>query len=479
MASVVPYPVQVEAELDPQLSRWLWLVKWLLAIPHYLVLAFLWMAFGVLSVVAFFAILFTGRYPRAIFDFNSGVLRWSWRVAYYAYGALGTDRYPPFTLAEAPQYPARLEVAYPEQLSRGLVLVKWWLLAIPHYLIVAFLIGGGSILWRSDHWSYGTGGGGLISLLVLIAAIVLAFTGRYPAGLFDLVLGLNRWVLRVAAYAGLMTDAYPPFRLDLGGHERGGTLTLPPSTPGGPSGAAPRAATPPGGGWTAGRVMALVAGALLILVSLGSLGGGAAALWADRSQRDSAGYLTADSTRFTTTSYALTSEGVDLRDGASWLYRNAFGTVRIRATSADPSTPLFVGIAPTAESDRYLQGVAHDSVSDLGNVRTGTTYRSHPGGAPEVLPAGQPFWAATTVGTGTRTLTWRIASGDWAVVVMNADGRAGVDVTADIGATAPALLWVAVGALAFGALLLAAGVTLLVLAVRRASGQPPYPAAVS
>ena len=223
------YPVHVTATLDPRVSRGLWLVKWLLAIPHYVVLAFLWLAFILSSVVAFFAILFTGSYPRAIFDFNVGVLRWNWRVAYYAYGALATDQYPPFSLRERKDYPAHLEVDYPEHLSRGLVLVKWWLLAIPHYLILAFFVGGGfyTASQSSDQSAPWMAGGGLIGLLALVAAVVLLFTGRYPRPIFDLLLGMNRWVLRVAGYAGLMTDKYPPFRLDQGGNEApDGTLVI-------------------------------------------------------------------------------------------------------------------------------------------------------------------------------------------------------------------------------------------------------------
>src|SRR6185369_384716 len=138
--SAAIYPARVEADLDPRLSRWLWLVKWVLAIPHYVVLAFLWSAFVVLSAVAFVAILATGQYPRRIFDFNVGVLRWTWRVQYYAYGALATDAYPPFTLKEVPEYPAHFDVAYPNRLSRGLVLVKSWLLALPHYIVAGLLV---------------------------------------------------------------------------------------------------------------------------------------------------------------------------------------------------------------------------------------------------------------------------------------------------------------------------------------------------
>jgi hypothetical protein len=194
-------------------------VKWLLAIPHFIVLFFLWIAFVAVSVVAFFAILFTGRYPRGLFDFNVGVLRWSWRVGFYSYSALGTDQYPPFSLHEVPDYPARLVVDYPESLSRGLVLVKWWLLALPQYLIVAVFAGGAWATWTGmgSEWMWSSGG--LVGLLVFFAGVVLLFTGSYPKSLYDFILGMNRWVFRVAAYAALMTDAYPPFRLDMGGTE--------------------------------------------------------------------------------------------------------------------------------------------------------------------------------------------------------------------------------------------------------------------
>ena len=197
----IPYPLSFNGELTEPLSRWLWLVKWFLLIPHYIVLCFLWLAFAGAWIIALFAILFTGRYPRGLFEFNVGVLRWTWRVGFYSYQALGTDKYPPFTL-KAGDYPADLEVAYPEKLSRGLVLVKWWLLAIPQYMVISSFQGG-----------LGPRYGGLISLLAIFAAVAVLFTRKYPKDIFDFVFSMNRWSYRVLAYFALMTDRYPPFRL--------------------------------------------------------------------------------------------------------------------------------------------------------------------------------------------------------------------------------------------------------------------------
>ncbi len=235
-AATSVHPLRIEGRLEPT-SRWLWLVKWLLLIPHYIVLAFLFIAAFLLTVVAFFAILVTGRYPRSIFDFNVGVLRWAWRVGYYGYSALGTDRYPPFSLYAAADYPASLDVQYPERLSRGLVLIKWWLLAIPHYIILAVLVGGTTISAHNGHPSslLQVPSSGLISLLVIVGGVVLLFTSRYPRGIFDLAMGLNRWVYRVFVYVMLMRDEYPPFRLDMGGDEPhaapGSPLPAPPPPP--------------------------------------------------------------------------------------------------------------------------------------------------------------------------------------------------------------------------------------------------------
>ena len=178
--------------------------------PAWVVIAFLWVGFLAVTVAAFVAILATGRYPRALFAFNVGVLRWTWRVSYYATVALGTDRYPPFTLART-DYPAELDVPYPERLSRGKALVKWWLLALPHYAVLAAFLGtwNQAVVIEGFRLPFP----GLVAVLTLVAGVVLLFTGRYPRDVFALVVGIARWTLRVIAYAALMRDDYPPFRL--------------------------------------------------------------------------------------------------------------------------------------------------------------------------------------------------------------------------------------------------------------------------
>jgi hypothetical protein len=200
------YPVHLTGDID-QPSRALWLLKWLLIVPHVILLAFLAVAFVVVTIVAFFTVLFAGRYPRNLFDFNVGVLRWGWRVSFYGYGALATDKYPPFTLKSI-EYPADLEIDYPEKLTNWRVLVKWFF-AIPHYAVLAALTG-----WAMRPAS--AGGAhfvGLLWVLVLIAAFILLFTRKYHRDIFKLVMGIQRWAYRVIAYVSLMTDEYPHFRM--------------------------------------------------------------------------------------------------------------------------------------------------------------------------------------------------------------------------------------------------------------------------
>jgi hypothetical protein len=445
-------PVRIEGRLDPDLSRWLWLVKWLLAIPHYILLAFLWLAFFVLTVVAFFAILVTGRYPRGIFDFNVGVLRWSWRVAFYSYGALGTDRYPPFTLHDAPDYPATLHVDYPERLSRGLVLVKWWLLAIPQYVLVGIMIGGGSFAAsRTDDWEWGGVGGGLIGLLVLFAGVALLFRGTYPRGIFDFVLGLDRWVARVAAYAGLMTDRYPPFRLDQGGSDPGGTIAAP----------APATAEPQGGGGV-GRIVLLVLGAVAALLAFGALAGGCALVAIDQTQRDDDGFLMSPSEDLRAPTYAIVSETAELdTDGAEWALDAFLGTVRIRSES---ERPVFVGIATEADVAAYLDGVERDRVSSFEND---PRYEREPGAAPEGPPGEESFWVATASGSGEQTLEWEPEDGNWQVVLMNEDASRGVSSQMSIGAELDSVLWIGIGLLAAGAVLAALAALAITGGIRR------------
>jgi Domain of unknown function (DUF4389) len=202
MSSVTSYPIEIRGDLASSINPWLFLIKWLLIIPHLIVLAVLAVALVFSWLFSLVAIVSTGKYPVGFFNFNVGVLRWLWRVGFYSYQALGTDQYPPFSLKPDPTYPADITVRYPSSLAKGRTFVQWWILAIPHYLIVAIFQGG-----------IGYHFGGLQALLLLFAALANLFVGRYPRDLLDLIMGINHWVYRVAAYALLFTNEYPPFRL--------------------------------------------------------------------------------------------------------------------------------------------------------------------------------------------------------------------------------------------------------------------------
>jgi hypothetical protein len=213
-----------------------------------------------------------------------------------------------------------------------------------------------------------------------------------------------------------------------------------------------------------------VIGALLILLALVLLGGGGTALWADRTQRD-AGYATTDGHEFSTPGSALATVSTELGSaGIGWLYSpSLMDKVRIRVTPVTPGPPLFVGIGPSTEVERYLTGVRHTVITEFWGDKT----EAVDGGRPGSPPGTQDFWVASDTGLGPRTLTWDPVDGSWTVVVMNADGRPGIAVMADLGARIPALLWIAVGVLAAGAVLLAGGAFLIAGAIRRRDAGAP------
>ena len=459
-----PFPARLEGHLE-QPSRWLWLVKWLLALPHFVVLAFLWLAFAMLSLAAFVSLLFGGEYPRGIFEFNLGVLRWTWRVCFYAFSANGTDRYPPFTLADVPDYPARLDVVYPERQRHGLRLIGWWLLGIPQYLVAGIFAGGAGSIGAAGHadpFDAAARTGGVIGILVFAAVLVLLFRGEYPRSIFDFVLGLNRWVLRVGAYAALMTPEYPPFRIDGGETEPGG-LAIGPEAPIPSPPAAQTAATAERRSWGVGRVIAVIAASLAVLVGLAAVAGGAVVLVYDQTQRDASGYLMTDPRTYSTNTYAIVSDSY--RTGAAgdaFVARDMLGTVRIRTQSA---RPVFVGIGPAAAVGSYLAGVRREVATNFDAAQK--DFRLLGGVAPAAAPSSKEFWVAQSLGSGTRTLSWSPANGAYRIVVMNADGSAGVRADLAVGARFPNLLPIGIGALGAGAVLLLLGGAGLFAAVRQ------------
>lgn len=192
-------PVVLTLEHPEHIANWRPLVHWLLVIPQAIIAGLLSFVFSVLIVIAFFSVLFTTRIPRGLFDVMAMTLRYQWRTN--SYWMFMRESYPPFDFTAAsgaddpgvPADPARVGIAYPEELNRWLPLVKW-LLAIPHYIVLAIL--------------------GIASFFVVVFGFfAVLFTGKWPQGAFDFIVGVHRWSMRVSAYVGLMRDEYPPFSL--------------------------------------------------------------------------------------------------------------------------------------------------------------------------------------------------------------------------------------------------------------------------
>ncbi len=194
MAAHGNYPVELLGEYQEGVNRFLWLIKWILLIPHIVVLWLLSITTIVTTPLAWLAVIIMGRYPAFLWAYHAGILRWSWRINFYSYEAGNTDRYPPFAFGYREDYPADLVIEYPETSSRLTGFFRW-LLIIPHLIVTAVL---------SE----------IVGILVLFALIVVLFTGRYPETMFNIIMGVNRWIYRVSAYGWLLVDDYPPFRFD-------------------------------------------------------------------------------------------------------------------------------------------------------------------------------------------------------------------------------------------------------------------------
>jgi len=224
------------------------------------------------------------------------------------------------------------------------------------------------------------------------------------------------------------------------------------------------ASAPAGSGWTAGRIIALAAGSVLLVISLALIASGGTLAWADTGQLRS-GYLTTSTATYSTSGYALTSDPVKLH-GAWGLLSLLVDRVRIRIWTPGPSRPLFAGVAATGDVTRYLRGVSYTTV----NAHHVT---AHPGTRVPAAPAAALPWAAQARGTGSLTLTWEVRDGDWTVVVMNRDASPGLTVRAEAGLSSLALPWLAGELLAAGVLLGLTAGALIIVPVRLASRPVP------
>jgi hypothetical protein len=224
------------------------------------------------------------------------------------------------------------------------------------------------------------------------------------------------------------------------------------------------------------KIVAIVIGALLILIGIGLLVPGSLLLWLNNAGRDGQGFFMTSTRSLGSEGYALTTPEVDLGMGpGDWVPAGGVGTLRIRATSPG-GDPVFIGIGPADEVSAYLDGVAYDEVTNLGWFSSSVEYRTYAGGAPPAPPGQQTFWIVKQEGLDTQTLEWDLQGGNWTAVLMNADASAPVDARVSLGAHFDILLPIGIGMTVAGVVLLAVGIVLIVLGARRPRkpSQPEY-----
>ena len=211
------------------------------------------------------------------------------------------------------------------------------------------------------------------------------------------------------------------------------------------------------------RVLLLVVGSIVVLVALAFLAVGGAGLWA-LGERDSSGYFTTATHQLSTSSYAIATESLDVDSDVPGWFGDRFATARIEASSGQP---VFIGIGPARDVERYLARSQHDQITDFEADPFSVTYRRVEGTAQPAPPAEQDFWRVEASGSGTQTITWPLEQGEWSAVAMNADGSREVSVDARFGARVSALVWIAIAFLVAGGLVLVGGVVLIYLGARR------------
>ncbi len=243
---------------------------------------------------------------------------------------------------------------------------------------------------------------------------------------------------------------------------------------------------------SAGRIVLLVFGAIILLVSLALIAAGGALVWLDKAHSDSEGFITTDTIHLDRASYAITTHPAEMDLESGWFGdTHHIATIKVQASSENSSKQIFIGIADEADVRAYLSGVNYDEIKEFRIHPFRVYYTNHPGNSAPAAPTSQTFWVVSEHGSGNQTLEWELETGDWVMVLMNADGSAGVDVSGSIGVKAPWVFWVGLGLLIGGIVLLIIGVGLVLLATRRrrvvgeagagtgaaavSEGQAPYP----